>query len=37
VADEESMNVVRTLTARGWRDPNAAPGDEILSVTIEEQ
>jgi cyclophilin family peptidyl-prolyl cis-trans isomerase len=37
VADEESMDVVRSLTARGWRDPNAPPGDEILSVTIEEE
>jgi cyclophilin family peptidyl-prolyl cis-trans isomerase len=36
VADEDSMNVVRNLTARQWRDPNAPPGDEILSVTIEE-
>jgi len=35
VADEDSMDVVRSLTARGWRDPNAPPGDEILSVTIE--
>jgi cyclophilin family peptidyl-prolyl cis-trans isomerase len=37
VADETSMDVVRSLTAREWRDPNAPPGDEILSVTIEEQ
>ncbi len=37
VADEESMDVVRSLTTRGWRDPNAPPGDEILSVTIEEE
>jgi peptidylprolyl isomerase len=36
VADEDSMNVVRSLTARQWRDPDAPPGDEILSVTIEE-
>jgi len=36
VADEESMNLVRSLTPRGWRDQNAPPGDEILSVTIEE-
>jgi cyclophilin family peptidyl-prolyl cis-trans isomerase len=36
VADEDSMNVVRSLTVRQWRDPNAPPGDEILSVTIEE-
>ena len=36
VADEDSMNVVRSLTVREWRDPNAPPGDEILSVTIEE-
>ena len=35
VADEESMNVVRSLTPRDWRDLNAPPGDEILSVTIE--
>jgi cyclophilin family peptidyl-prolyl cis-trans isomerase len=35
VADEESMDVVRSLTPRDWRDPNAPPGDEILSVTIE--
>jgi cyclophilin family peptidyl-prolyl cis-trans isomerase len=37
VADEESMDVVRSLTTRGWRDPNAPPGEEILSVTIEEE
>jgi len=37
VADEASMDVVRSLTVREWRDPNAPPGDEILSVTIEEQ
>jgi peptidylprolyl isomerase len=36
VADEDSMNVVRSLTVRQWRDPNAPPGDEILSVTIVE-
>jgi cyclophilin family peptidyl-prolyl cis-trans isomerase len=36
VADEDSMDVVRSLTVREWRDPNAPPGDEILSVTIEE-
>jgi cyclophilin family peptidyl-prolyl cis-trans isomerase len=36
VADEDSMNVVRSLTVREWRDPNAPPGDEILSVTIKE-
>ncbi|UCH87836.1 MAG: peptidylprolyl isomerase [Dehalococcoidia bacterium] len=35
VADEESMDVVRSLTPRGWRDPNAPPSDEILSVTIQ--
>jgi cyclophilin family peptidyl-prolyl cis-trans isomerase len=37
VADEDSMDVVRSLTVREWRDPNAPPGDEILSVTIEEE
>jgi len=37
VADEDSMNVARSLTARGWHDPNAPPGDEILSVTIQEE
>ena len=37
VADEDSMDVVRSLTPTGWRDPNAPPGDEILSVTIEEE
>jgi len=31
----EGMDVVQSLTARGWRDPNAPPGDKILSVTIE--
>ena len=36
VADEDSMNVVRSLTPRDWRDPSAPPGDEILSATIEE-
>jgi cyclophilin family peptidyl-prolyl cis-trans isomerase len=36
VADEESMAVVRSLTPRDWRDREAPPGDEILSVTIEE-
>ena len=36
VADEDSMNVVRSLTARQWRDPDAPPGDEIVSVTIKE-
>jgi cyclophilin family peptidyl-prolyl cis-trans isomerase len=36
VADEDSMDVVRSLTVREWRDPNAPPGDEIISVTIEE-
>jgi cyclophilin family peptidyl-prolyl cis-trans isomerase len=36
VADEESMDVVQSLTAREWRDPNAPPGDEILSLTIED-
>ena len=33
----EGMDIVQSLTAREWRDPNAPPGDEILSVTIEEQ
>jgi len=33
---EESMDVVDSLTPRDWRDPNAPPGDQILSVTIEE-
>jgi cyclophilin family peptidyl-prolyl cis-trans isomerase len=33
----EGMEVVQSLTAREWRDPNAPAGDEILSVTIEEQ
>ncbi|MCJ7511108.1 MAG: peptidylprolyl isomerase [Dehalococcoidia bacterium] len=37
VEGAEGMDVVRSLTAREWRDPNAPPGDEILSVTIEEQ
>lgn len=37
VADEKSMDVVQSLTAREWRDPNAPPGDEILSVAIEER
>ena len=32
----EGIDVVQSLTPRGWRDPNAPPGDEILSVTIEE-
>jgi len=32
----EGMDVVQSLTPRDWRDPNALPGDEILSVTIEE-
>lgn len=32
----EGMDVVQSLTLREWRDPNAPPGDEILSVTIEE-
>jgi cyclophilin family peptidyl-prolyl cis-trans isomerase len=33
----EGMDVVQSLTAREWRDPNAPPGDEILSVTIQEE
>jgi cyclophilin family peptidyl-prolyl cis-trans isomerase len=33
----EGMEVVQSLTAREWLDPNAPAGDEILSVTIEEQ
>jgi peptidylprolyl isomerase len=33
----EGMDVVQSLTPRDLRDPNAPPGDEILSVTIEEQ
>jgi peptidyl-prolyl cis-trans isomerase B (cyclophilin B) len=33
----EGMDVVQSLTPRGWRDPNAPPGDKILSVTIEER
>jgi peptidylprolyl isomerase len=37
VEGAEGMDVVRSLTAREWGDPNAPPGDEILSVTIEEQ
>jgi cyclophilin family peptidyl-prolyl cis-trans isomerase len=32
----EGLDVVQSLTPREWRDPNAPPGDEILSVTIEE-
>lgn len=31
----EGMDVVQALTPRDWQDPNAPPGDEILSVTIE--
>jgi peptidylprolyl isomerase len=33
----EGMDVVQSLTVREWRDPNAPPGDEILSVTIQEE
>jgi len=33
----EGMDVVQSLTPRDPRNPNAPPGDEILSVTIEEQ
>jgi len=36
VADEESMNVILSLTPRDPTDPNAPLGDQILSVTIEE-
>jgi peptidylprolyl isomerase len=36
VADEDSMAVVLSLTPRDPNDPNAPPGDQILSVTIEE-
>jgi cyclophilin family peptidyl-prolyl cis-trans isomerase len=36
VEGADGMDVVRSLTAREWRDPNAPAGDEILSVTIEE-
>ena len=32
----EGMDVVQSLTPTDPRDPNAPPGDEILSVTIEE-
>jgi peptidylprolyl isomerase len=32
----EGMDVVQSLTPRNPRDRNAPPGDEILSVTIEE-
>ncbi|MGQ9571993.1 MAG: peptidylprolyl isomerase [Dehalococcoidia bacterium] len=32
----DGMDVVQSLTPRGWRDPNAPPGDEIISVTIKE-
>lgn len=31
----EGMDVVRSLTPTDSRDPNAPPGDKILSVTIE--
>jgi cyclophilin family peptidyl-prolyl cis-trans isomerase len=31
----EGMDVVRALTPADSRDPNAPPGDKILSVTIE--
>jgi cyclophilin family peptidyl-prolyl cis-trans isomerase len=37
VADEKSMGIVQSLTPRDPRDRTAPPGDEILSVTIEEQ
>lgn len=37
VEGAEGMDIVQSLTAREWRDPNAPPGDEILSVAIEEQ
>jgi cyclophilin family peptidyl-prolyl cis-trans isomerase len=33
----EGMDVVQSLTPRNPRDQSAPPGDEILSVTIEEQ
>jgi cyclophilin family peptidyl-prolyl cis-trans isomerase len=36
VADEKSMGIVQSLTPRDPRDRTAPPGDEILSVTIEE-
>jgi peptidylprolyl isomerase len=32
----KGLDVVQSLTPRDWRNPNAPPGDEILSVTIEE-
>jgi cyclophilin family peptidyl-prolyl cis-trans isomerase len=34
---EKGMNVAQSLTLRNPSDPNAPPGDKILSVTIEER
>lgn len=33
---DQGMDVAESLTPRNPRDPNAPPGDKILSVTVEE-